>query len=420
MTTLSTDVAVIGAGPNGMALSAHLRAVGIEHVVLGRPFATWRDHMPRGMLLKSEPYGSDVAAPVKGYHLRDYCRATGTAYSERVDPVSLETFVAYAGWYARSLVPEVNQVLVRSLARGEGGFSMSTEDGTDLVARRVVVASGLLPFAYVPAVLRSLPAELGSHTAAHHDLSGFAGRKVAVVGAGQSALELAALLHEAGAQAEVLVKGASVYFHLPMASGRSIWDRARHPASPLCEGWHCCGYYYLPDLFRALPEHQRLAISKSFLGPSGSRWLKPRIEGRVQVITGARVIEATPAGTGVRVIADIAGQRRDATYDHVMAGTGFRVDLERLGYLAPDLRRALALSAGAPVLSRSFESSVPGLYFVGAMAAASLGPSMRFLAGTHFTARRLAGRLKAGRRASAGRQTVGNCVDLSRVASPSL
>lgn len=76
----NTDVAVVGAGPNGLALASYLRHLGIEHVVIGQPLATWRDHMPKGMLLKSEPYGSDIAAPSDGFRLSDYCKVAGIGY----------------------------------------------------------------------------------------------------------------------------------------------------------------------------------------------------------------------------------------------------------------------------------------------------------------------------------------------------
>ena len=357
-----TDVAIIGAGPNGLALAAHLKAVGVEHVVLGRSFSTWRDHMPRGMMLKSEPYGSDVAAPFEGYRIRDFCRSTGAHYVDRVEPLKLATFLWYADWFTRRLVPGVHEANVTSLAHSEDGFSLYAESGLGLTARRVVVASGLIPFAYVPAVLKALPDGLISHTSAHTDPGRFSGRRVGLVGAGQSALELAALLNEAGAEVEVIARPPALYFHPPMAERRAWWEALRQPASPHCEGWHCWGYYHLPDLFRALPEHERVVRSRTFLGPAGARWLRPRVEGQMAVHAGARIIEARPAGAASQAGAGcLPGRRREAQYDHVIAGTGYRLDLDRLGFLSQDLRKAVSVAGGAPVLSRSFESSVPGL-----------------------------------------------------------
>ncbi|HMK97634.1 MAG TPA: FAD-dependent oxidoreductase [Acidimicrobiales bacterium] len=410
----STDVAIIGAGPNGIALAAHLGAAGVDHVVLGRPFGTWREHMPTGMLLKSEPYGSDVAAPRRGYALRDFCLASGIAYVDRVEPVALSTFLAYADWYTKKLGPEVLGPLVATLNFSGSVYSLRLEDGSELSARRVVVATGTVPFAHIPAVLRALPPGMVSHSCDHRDPSALKGRRIAIIGAGQSALELGALAHEAGAEVELLVREPSLFFHPPMSEVRGWRDKLRHPASPLCEGWHCWLYYHCPDLFRGLPEHERALRARTFLGPAGARWLRTRVEGQFPAHTSCRVAEASRSGEGAKLVLDSGGRRRSATYDHVIAGTGFRTDLSRLSFLPADLRKEVRVAGGAPVLSRSFESSVSGLFFVGFPAAASLGPSMRFLAGTHFTARRLAGHLSRRRPGPATVDAMQRPVDLSQ------
>ena len=255
-----TDVAVVGAGPNGLALSTFLRAAGIEHVVFGRPFSTWRDNMPRGMALKSEVYGCDVAAPVEGYQVRDFCRMTGAEYMERVRPLTLETFLGYAAWYERSLVRDVQQVEVKSLAHGDGGFVLSTDSGAELSARRVVIGTGLMPFTYVPALLQSLPAELVSHTSLYSDLSGFRGKRVGVVGAGQSALETAALLHEGGADVEVVTREGRLQYTEPNPEPAGLLPGVRRPVTALGEGWHCWCLLQpsrpVPGLARAHPGGQ--------------------------------------------------------------------------------------------------------------------------------------------------------------------
>jgi hypothetical protein len=174
----------------------------------------------------------------------------------------------------------------------------------------------------------------------------------------------------------------------------------RWPNTPLCEGWGCWRYYYLSDVFRALPERTRLEKAYKTFGPAGAWWLRERVEGRFACRTGTTVREAVPSGSQVRLVLDGVKQVQ-VTYDHVIAGTGYHLDLARLEYLTPDLRAGIATAGGAPVLKRSFESSVPGLFFVGAMAAGSLGPSMRFLSGTRFTARRVTGAMRSARRSGA-------------------
>jgi hypothetical protein len=86
----------------------------------------------------------------------------------------------------------------------------------------------------------------------------------------------------------------------------------------------------------------------------------------------------------VRLVLDDGSQRQ---VDHVVLATGYRVDLSRYAFLAPQERRAIACSGGYPQLKPNFESSLPGLFFVGAPAANSFGPLLRFVAGTAFCAR---------------------------------
>ncbi len=405
MTSSRTDVAIIGAGPNGLALAAHLADAGVDRLILGDPLSSWRAHMPEGMLLKSEPYGSDIAAPVAGYRVQDFCAREGIAYRDRSLPVSRETFLAYGDWYADRFVPDVWQTSVSSVRTASGGFHLRTATGDEIVARRVVVATGLMPFIHIPRELRSLPSELCSHAWDHADMSRFDGLRVAMVGAGQSALETAALLHEAGADVEVLVRGPAIYFNTPNPEPYPGSQLLR-PVSATGEGWVCWCYHCLPDVFRGMPEAWRVRKAREFLGPCGTWWLRDRVEGQVAVRTGVEVREASPAGNRVRLVLDGGAVTKSGAteYDHVIAATGYRFDVDRLGFVSDELRVRLRRAGGAPVLSRSFESSVPGLYFVGAMAAPSFGPSMRFLSGGHFMTRRLTAALQR-RRLPPGRST---------------
>ena len=88
----TNEVLIIGAGPYGLSISAHLRGLAVDHRIVGRPMSTWRDHMPAGMYLKSEPYGSDMSSPQAGYDLAAYCRARRVDGVDRGIPLSLDDF----------------------------------------------------------------------------------------------------------------------------------------------------------------------------------------------------------------------------------------------------------------------------------------------------------------------------------------
>jgi NADPH-dependent 2,4-dienoyl-CoA reductase/sulfur reductase-like enzyme len=251
-----------------------------------------------------------------------------------------------------------------------------------------------------------MPSDLVTHASEHHHLDRFQGRRVAVVGAGQSALETAALLHEAGADVTIIARIPGIFWISPNPATLSRLGHIRRPVTKLCEGWHCA-FWNTPAAFRRLPKDMRVTKARTVLGPNGSAWLKDRVDGVIETLTDHRVREAVPDGSGVRLLLD--GPKASAIeVDHVVAGTGFRIDLARLPFLPDRVRTRIATVNGFPVVSRAGESTVPGLYFVGAPTAVSLGPSARFIAGTHNTAGKLSrsvtghSKSRAGKSAAAG------------------
>ncbi|MGH2633048.1 MAG: NAD(P)-binding domain-containing protein, partial [Tepidiformaceae bacterium] len=275
--------------------------------------------------------------------------------------------------------------------------------GERVRARRVVVAVGLSYFAEMPSVFAGVSTDLASHTAVHGDFSRFRGLDVTVIGAGQSALQAGALLHENGANVRLLARG-HVVWHGRTAKGvrRTLKERLRAPNSMVGPGRENWMMQHAPTLLHYLPADRRLAFTRGQLGPAGAWWLKDRVQGKVPIETGISVTNATVEHGGLRLrTSDINGAERDLHTDHVIAGTGYRVDVNRIAFLHPDLAHAIRTTDGAPVLSRHFESSVDGLYFVGPASAASFGPLFRFVVGSYYTVPRLARHLTG----SASRKT---------------
>jgi thioredoxin reductase len=375
-----TQVVIIGAGPFGLSISAHLSALGVDHLIVGRTNNTYRSLVPDGMLMKSEPYASTIASPDGKYTLAAFSAAQGLDYVDRVGPVTRDRFVEYIDWYAERLVPGVQDETVTEVTPVDGGFRVSFADAAPVTARRVVVATGVIPYHYLPAQLGGLPDDLLTHTAKHIELDDFKGRKVAVVGAGQSALEAAALLHETGADVQIIARTPQLSWNVKNPDYVSTLGQVKRPVVQLCEGWRCA-FWNTPAAFRTLPESYRIQKARTVLGPSGAWWLRDRVDGVIDVLTGHGVKEAVAKGSGVRLILDGPGQP-EIDADHVIAGTGFRVGLDRLPFLPEHLRSVIKTVNNHPVVSRSGETSVPGLYFAGAPTVISIGPSARFVAGT--------------------------------------
>ncbi|MHA6764290.1 NAD(P)-binding domain-containing protein [Streptacidiphilus sp. PAMC 29251] len=397
----AVPVTVIGAGPYGLAAAAHLRARGVSCRVLGEPMDSWRARMPAGMFLKSTPSASSISDPAGAFSLDRFRAAEGRRSEGDLHPVPLDEFVRYGLWFQQQCVPELERTVVRQVEARAGEFQVTLETGEDFASRSVVMATGLSAFAHIPDELaEAAAAGLVSHPAEYDDLSRFTGQRVAVVGAGQSALESAALLHEAGAVPTVVARTQELLFGTPPTSDRPterpLPQRLLKPASPLGPGWSLRTFADAAGVYRRLPVPVRDHFLRTVLGPSGAWWLRDRVVGRVDVLTGRSVRSAVEAGSGVRLtLADRTGGSTVLTVDHVLSATGYRVDLARMGLLAPGLRGGLWRTGGAPHLSAGFESSVHGLYFTGLAAAATFGPVLRFVCGTGFAAGRISAAVAA-------------------------
>ena len=401
------DVAIVGAGPYGLSLAAHLRGAGVEYRQFGLPMRLWRSAMPRGMFLKSQGFASNLADPVGTHTLAAFCRATGRGYASYGLPVPLDTFVSYGEWFTSELGLPVDDVLVTDIAQLGDRFSMTLADGERVTARRVVIAIGVEHFAYLPDPLSALPPDLCTHPSAHPDLAVFSGKDVIVVGAGQSALESAALLHENGASVRVLARARQVRWNgAPLPPDRPLRQRFREPESGLGSGWATWFYSNHPELFRLLPRATRVYRARTALGPAGASWLRSRVEGQFPVQTGTVVTRVEPKGSGVLLGTRHAGagtsQPAELTADHVIAATGYRTDLTRLPFLGEDLRARLGAVAGtgSPPVAGDYQSAVPGLYVIGPAVAPVMGPVMRFVFGAKHAAGTVSRQLGSGSRPS--------------------
>src|SRR5271154_5625659 len=153
------DVAVIGAGPYGLSIAAHLRDRKVAFRIFGAPMSSWRNHMPAGTLLKSFGFASNLYDPGSTFTLAHFCQEQGLLYSDVVDPVSLETFIAYGMEFQKRFVPSLEQTDITSLCRSAEGFTLTTQTGEFVPASRVIVAVGITHFGYIPPILADLSQE---------------------------------------------------------------------------------------------------------------------------------------------------------------------------------------------------------------------------------------------------------------------
>ncbi|HVR79838.1 MAG TPA: FAD-dependent oxidoreductase [Acidimicrobiia bacterium] len=393
------EVAIIGAGPYGLSIASHLSQRGVDYRLFGTPMHTWRNHMPEGMWLRSEGFASNLADPGGELTLERYCEDHGFDVGGWGVPVPLEVYSGYGEWFVEQAKVPVEDTQVVSLAKDSGGFVLDLATGETLRAAQVVVAVGLTHFRHLPAEFAALPPELFSHSSSvRGGISGatgsqlhpaeFAGRRVTVIGAGQSALENAALLHEHGATVEIAARALSIVWNPPPHPlDRPLWKRLRRPVGGLCTGMGCWLYEHGPRAFHLLPEERRVRLATTTFGPAGAWWLRQRIEGKVPVRLDHHVRKARSYGDEVELEFEGVSGRTTLRSEHVICATGYRVDLARLRFIDAALASAIKTVADYPILDGRFQSTVPGLYFVGAASGSAFGPVVRFVLGARFTAR---------------------------------
>ncbi|RXG96231.1 NAD(P)-binding domain-containing protein [Bradyrhizobium zhanjiangense] len=387
---MDAEVAIIGAGPYGLAVAAHLQAAGVDHLIFGYPMEMWRRHMPEGMLLKSDGFASNLYDPKNAFPLSRFCSEHSIEYSDTLVPVRLKTFIDYGMAFQERFAPALKETMVHSLRQHGNGFEFDLENGGCVRVRRVVLATGIGQFRYLPAPLAALETGLVSHSYDHHDLGQFAGRSVAVIGGGASAIDLAALLKECGSDVTLICRRENLVFANPPSAKESLWQRIRRPRSGIGPGLKSRMCTDAPLLFHFMPDGFRGEVVRRHLGPAAGWPMKVMFDGRVPVLSGRELVSASVSGGRVRLelrssTGDIAGM----SVDHVIAATGYRTDVGRLNYLDQSVLSRLAHVNEAPRLSTRFESSLEGLFFVGPVAANSFGPMLRFAFGAGFASQRL-------------------------------
>lgn len=382
------DVTILGAGPYGLAAGNHLRHIqGLDVRVFGEPMSFWQKAMPAGMFLRSNWTATQIADPDHLLTLESYQLESGNHLSA---PVPIARFIQYGQWYQRKALPDLDRRMITLIEADPKGFQLTLDDGEQFISRRVVVAAGIAAFAYRPPEFDYLPPSLASHTSEHADMEKFAGKTVLVVGGGQSALESAALLHENGAAAEVISRSKTIHWLQGWASRTlhrglgKFTNRLLYAPTDVGPA----GISQLmarPDLLRRLPRSLQDRLRIRSVRPAGARWLIDRLH-NVPIRLGCTI--ALTAVTGERVRVRL-GDGSERTVDHLLLGTGYHPDVSKYKFLSAAIAKSIRVFKGFPVLQPGLETSVPGLYILGAPGVWSFGPLLQFVSGTHYACQAL-------------------------------
>jgi cation diffusion facilitator CzcD-associated flavoprotein CzcO len=380
------DVIVVGAGPYGLTAAAHLAGKGLHVAVFGKPMELWRDHMPQGMYLRSHWWATNLSDPQNKYSFARYFRLKKLA---KPYPVPMSLFLDYALWFQKNAVPDVDETYVSSIERQSDCFVVTLEDGRVLQAKAVVMAIGVYYYSKRPEEYSGFPKELVSHAFDHSDYQQFKGKRLLVIGGGQSAVEYAALLLEDGAVADVhlVARHAINWLERDRSDERSLLEQISAPNAGIAPGWRNWALEYLPYLFHRFPQPKKDRYIRSNYQAAAADWLRERVLGKVKLHERTAIKELQVHDNCIDVeLSD--GQKLQV--DHVLLGTGYEVHLSSLPMLHPTLAEQIQVDQDIPILNARFESSVPGLYFLGLSAVRSFGPLYRFVVGAKAAGKRVA------------------------------
>ena len=376
------ETTIVGAGPYGLSIAAHLRAAKLPFQLFGSPLESWRRYMPVGMILKSERFASNLWDPDRRFTFKRFCSHKDLPYRSVGEPLSLMAFLEYAEWFRENATAESRDVRIIRIDRNKKDFSLKLADGMTFTSRRVILATGHMAFRVIPAQLSHLSEPLLVHTTRIGDVKAYAGRDVTMVGAGQSALETAALISETGARVRILARVSQIAWNAP-SMPRSLFRRILAPDAGVAAGWASVAVSELPGVFRwYFPAEKRHRFVASAYGPSGAWWLRDRVDGQIETHLNCEVETATIESGRLKIISRGPEGRREFVTDNIIAGTGFEIDIGKLDYLDPTLRQAIVRERGGiPALNANFETSIPGLFIVGIASSPVFGPIMRFMYG---------------------------------------
>jgi thioredoxin reductase len=394
-----TETLIVGAGPYGLSIAAHLKAANIPFQIFGSPMESWRSYMPDGMLLRSEVFASNLWDPKRKYTFKRYAEAKNLPYQHYGKPLSLTGFLEYADWFSHHAVGEVRDLRAKHIRETANGFLTEFNDGTQIESRQVVLATGHMAFCFTPPELSQLPESVCQHSAQIKDIKRYSGRDVIVVGAGQAALETAALLQEGGARVRLLVRKDKLRWNAFATDvRRSIVEKIRKPEAGLGSGWKTLAISELPRVFRWMfPMEKRHRFVQTNWGPAGAYWLKDRVEGKIEVLFQHQLRGSKYVDGKVRLSVEGRDGIKELIADCVVPATGFKPDIDLLDYLDPEIKKKIEREGKAPALSSNFETSVPGLFIVGISTAPIFGPVMRFMFGAKHAAPIITGCLKSRR-----------------------
>ena len=370
---VSCDLLVIGAGPYGVATAAYAKSRGLDVIVCGKFMEFWKRSMPDGLILRSEEkWHLDVE---QIHTFRRFLEEAGYT-KEQITPIPVSVFLEYADWFRDRKKLAVRDCYVTELSGSEGAFQAKTDAGHAIGADRVVVAPGYRCFRKLPDdVVELLPEGSFKHTSDHKNFEELRGKRCLIIGGRQSAYESAALIAELPAEKVFISHRHKMPKFIP-----SDWSVLEEMAENTSND---------PSWWRTLDQHARAEMVGRAIEAGRLRlepWLWPRLQRwKVEVFEETTLENASRSSDGIQVR---LSNGKEFEVDEVVLGTGYEVDVSKLGFLSPELKDGLRTENGVPCLDEGMQAAgVEGLYLVGMISAKEFSLVFGFTRGCPVAAR---------------------------------
>lgn len=344
-----TPVLIVGAGPYGLSLANYLTEQGQEFKIIGKPMELWREHTFSDAYLRSDMATSEISHPDNKFSLETFRTKAGIKSESASERVSVKEYRRYIDWVLGSISYTVQQEYLSELTKEKDHFIAELESGTQIRAKQVVIATGVAHHLKVPEAFSDARDVIHSYFT--REIEALRGKKVLVVGAGQSAAEAMEICQLNDNQVHWYSRKEPRYYSEPLDLPKWIFNLVVKSAG----------------FFRRLPH----MVIKNMFSIFSATTMTPDNEEKLGAISR---FSSMP---------DLS------EYDHVISATGYNYTLNHMKFLAEELRGSLEMRASMPRIDKNFMSSMRDLYFIGPATEMFFGPPMKFMIGSKYVAPRL-------------------------------
>lgn len=368
---MKTKVMIVGAGPYGISLAYELWSNNIDFVIAGKPFDLWLSHTLKDTAIRSDWNASEIFTKDNRFNLNNFIERHSPSHASKIKEKRLpnDLFRAYLTDVLKNIpFPFYEQKLVH-LEQAENRFICEMEDGRQIVAENVVLATGTGVHQYLPESIKSVSSANIHHSWDVETYESLANKKVLVLGRGQSAAECVQHSLETNNVTWVMRK-PPVFYSEPINLPVPVFKLALH-LSPC--------FYFMP---------------KKLKGALGGKFVETTITPDMKHLfhSGKVKIYSNMDGDSLNIEKhsnQLYSPAINEYFDHVICATGFRYHIRNLTFLSESIHQKLQSDKIALHVNYNFETKVSGLYVIGGMVEPVYGPAQRFLMGMRHSTVRL-------------------------------